>query len=62
MKTEKQFWKSKKWWAMVIAVATPILNKVFALNMGTEELQLVIGPLVAYIMGQGIADVGKHKQ
>lgn len=47
---------------MVIAVATPILNKVFALNMGTEELQLVIGPLVAYIMGQGIADVGKHKQ
>ena len=61
-KKEKEFWKSKKWWAMAIAVSVPIFNKVFNLNLGIEELQLVIGPLVAYVMGQGIADIGKNKK
>ena len=46
---------------MAIAVSVPIFNKVFNLNLGIEELQLVIGPLVAYVMGQGIADIGKNK-
>tara|TARA_Y100000592_G_scaffold11002_1_gene15627 strand:+ start:405 stop:605 length:201 start_codon:yes stop_codon:yes gene_type:complete len=59
---EKEFWKSKKWWAMAIAVSVPIGNKVLGLNMSMEELQLVIGPLVAYVMGQGIADIGKGKK
>ena len=59
---EKQFWKSKKWWAMAIAVSVPIGNKLLGLNLTMEELQLVIGPLVAYVMGQGIADIGKNKK
>lgn len=61
-KKEKQFWKSKKWWAMLIGVVVPIANKVLDLNLSIEELQLVIGPLIAYVMGQGIADIGKNKK
>tara|TARA_Y100000593_G_scaffold28235_2_gene56410 strand:+ start:1077 stop:1361 length:285 start_codon:yes stop_codon:yes gene_type:complete len=60
--TEKQFWKSKKWWAMAIAVSVPLANKILGLNLTLEELQLVIGPMVAYVMGQGIADIGKNKK
>jgi hypothetical protein len=58
---EKQFWKSKKWWAMLIGVTIPVLNKTMGLELSVEELQLVIGPLIAYVMGQGIADIGKTK-
>ena len=61
-KKEKQFWKSKKWWAMLIGVVVPIANKVLDLNLSIEELQLVIGPLIAYVMGQGIADIEKNKK
>ena len=61
-KKEKQFWKSKKWWAMLIGVVVPIANKALDLNLSIEELQLVIGPLIAYVMGQGIADIGKNKK
>ena len=61
-KKEKQFWKSKKWWAMLIGVVVPIANKGLDLNLSIEELQLVIGPLIAYVMGQGIADIGKNKK
>ena len=61
MKKEKEFWKSKKWWAMAIAVSIPVLNRVLGLNMEGDELTLVITPLVGYILGQGVADMGKHK-
>lgn len=59
---EKEFWKSKKWWAMITGVFVPIINKLFDLNLGTEELQMIIGSFVAYIMGQGIADIGKNSK
>jgi len=61
MNNEKKFWKSKKWWAMSIAVSIPLLNRVVGLDMGYDELTLVITPLVGYILGQGVADMGKHK-
>lgn len=58
---EKEFWKSKKWWAMATAVFIPVLNKAIGLNLSIEELQLVIGPIIAYVMGQGLADIGKNR-
>lgn len=61
VKIEKQFWKSKKWWVMLTAVVIPVANRALGLDMGMEELKLVIGSLMAYIMGQGIADIGKNK-
>lgn len=62
IKTEKEFWKSKKWWAMITGVAVPVLNKIFDLNLNPEELQLIVASLVAYVMGQGVADIGKYKE
>ena len=59
---EKQFWKSKKWWAMSSAVSIPILNRILGLDMTYDELTLVITPLVGYILGQGVADIGKNKK
>ena len=47
---------------MAIAVSVPLANKILGLNLTLEELQLVIGPMVAYVMGQGIADIGKNKK
>lgn len=60
MKNEKAFWKSKKWWAAVVAAAIPVLNKVLGLDLNANELMMVCSPLVGYILGQGIADIGKH--
>jgi hypothetical protein len=61
MKTEKQFWKSKKWWAAVVAAVLPIVNKVLGFDLDPSELVLVSTPLVGYILGQGVADIGKNK-
>lgn len=57
---EKEFWKSKKWWTMIAGVSVPVINRIFELNLEVEELQMIIGSFVAYIVGQGVADVGKN--
>lgn len=51
---------SKKFWAMIVAIATPIINKQLGLEYTPAELQAVILPLIAYIVGQGLADMGKN--
>ena len=61
MKTEKAFYKSKKWWAAVVGALLPILNRVSGLDLDATELVLVSTPLVGYILGQGVADIGKNK-
>ena len=61
MKTEKNFWKSKKWWAMMVGVSVPILNKVLGLDLSQAEVTMVITPIASYILGQGVADHGKNK-
>mgnify|MGYP001211061750 CR=1 FL=1 len=57
---EKSFWKSKKWWAMVVAVSVPVLNKVVGFDFNTTDVVAVVSPLIAYILGQGVADIGKN--
>ena len=59
---EKKFWKSKKWWAMVVAASIPILNKVVGLEFNTTDVVAVVSPLIAYILGQGVADIGKNSK
>jgi hypothetical protein len=59
---EKSFWKSKKWWAMVVAVSIPVLNKLVGLDFNTTDVVAVVSPLIAYILGQGVADIGKHSK
>jgi|TARA_S200002703_G_C3583414_1_gene179172 hypothetical protein len=61
MKTEKAFYKSKKWWAAVIGASIPVLNRISGLELGPQELVLVTTPVVGYVLGQGVADIGKNK-
>ena len=51
--------RSKK---ALTAMATVIVAGVgkLGLEMTTDELLPILGPLVAYIVGQGIADNGKE--
>jgi hypothetical protein len=42
---------------MVAGVSVPILNRLFNLDMNPNELQIIVGSLVAYVMGQGLADL-----
>lgn len=58
---EKKFWHSKKFWAAVVAVAVPVVNHFFDLGLSSEVVMQVVGPIGAYILGQGLADLGKNK-
>lgn len=55
--TEKPFWQSKKWLAAVTAaIAAPVAGW---LGMPADQIGLMIGPVIAYVVGQGLADMGK---
>ncbi len=56
----KDLAKSKK---AIIAICTTIAaaGAKIGWNVSTEELIPIITPLMAYIVGQGIADNGKEK-
>ena len=57
---EKSFWHSKKFWTAVIATAVPVLNHIFEIGLNQEAMIHVSAPLIAYILGQGLADLGKN--
>ena len=58
---EKKFWHSKKFWAAVVAAGVPILNHLFKAGLTQDVVMQIVGPIVAYILGQGLADLGKNK-
>jgi|TARA_A200000159_G_scaffold88123_1_gene81623 hypothetical protein len=60
MEQEKQFWKSKKFWAASMAVLVPMLNHFLGWNMDHEAVTTVMTPMLAYVVGQGMADLGKN--
>lgn len=45
----RPFWKRKTFWAMVISVAIPILNKALGLDMDVTEVTAAISPLLLFI-------------
>ena len=51
---------SKKAIAMIVGLVVSFAGK-YALQLPTEELAAVLSPVLAYILGQGVADVGKEK-
>ena len=59
---EKTFWKSKKFWAYVIAVVVPMSNHMFGWGMDVDSVVTMMTPMLAYILGQGMADMGKNKK
>ena len=50
--------KSKKFWAAVTAALVAIIGDFF--EIPRETVLAVVGPIVAYIVAQGIADAGKE--
>ena len=51
--------RSKKFLAAVAGVLVGLAGKV-GLELETESLVAVLTPIVAYILGQGLADAGKE--
>jgi hypothetical protein len=60
MKVEKKFYQSKKFWAVFSGVAVVLGRELLGLD------EVTINKLVAlvsmYIVGQGVADIGKNAQ
>ena len=51
---------SKKAIAMIAGLVVSCVGK-YGLDLPTEELTAVLSPILAYVLGQGVADVGKEK-
>ncbi len=51
---------SKKFWMAVLGLVVAITAE-FGFDLSVEEMWLVLSPILAYILGQGIADFGKEK-
>lgn len=54
----KDLLTSKKFQAAVIAVLAQIAAK-FGLELDEASALMLISPIIAYIVGQGVADLGK---
>jgi|TARA_R110002096_G_scaffold55026_13_gene141634 uncharacterized membrane protein (DUF441 family) len=54
----KQLFSSKKFTAMVIGIAATFLADKYGLDQ--EQTTLILGTIISYIIGQGIADNGKE--
>lgn len=50
---------SKKAIAAVAGVITAAALKI-GLDLDTEAVAAVLSPILAYILGQGVSDLGKH--
>lgn len=58
----KKLFSSKKFCAAVAGVLVAIIGATIpGLELSTAELTAVIAPIMAYIVGQSAADVGKEK-
>jgi len=57
---EKPFWHSKKFWAAAVATGVPIINHVWGLGLTQDAIMQIVTPVVAYILGQGLADLDKN--
>lgn len=55
------FLKSKKAWTAIIGTVGGVSALFGFDNLSSTELATALSPLVAYIIGQGIADNGKEK-
>lgn len=56
----KDLLASKKFRASLIALVGMIAVKLGVPETTVSELTLLVSPLLAYIVGQGVADIGKE--
>jgi len=55
---EKPWYRSKKFWATMSACLAAVGGNYLGIPEGT--VTLLVGSLGAYVMGQGLADLGKN--
>jgi uncharacterized protein involved in cysteine biosynthesis len=61
MNVLNEFKNSKKFWAAIAGLIVALLITLIPALEGMEEqLNQIIAVIVAYILGQGLADFGKH--
>lgn len=53
---KKPFFKSKKFWATWVAGVVPILNKVFGINLDSNEIAIIIVPFIVYVISLSIKE------
>jgi len=53
--------KSKKFWMTVVGFVVPGANSLFGWGLVVEEIAPMVAPFAAYVVGQGMADFGKHR-
>lgn len=60
MKVIRSLLSSKKF---IVALAATLAWAIglLGLDVSAEQIGAVLSPLYAYVLGQGIADVGKHR-
>lgn len=49
--------KSRKFWLAVVAALVAFANAAFDMGLSTEQVLLIIGPLLTYIGVEGAADI-----
>ncbi len=52
--------KSKKFQAAVVGLVVAIAGKI-GLDLDHDALLVILSPILAYIAGQGLADIGKEE-
>lgn len=55
----KELLKSKKFQAAVVGLVVAILSH-FGLDVDNATVMTILSPILAFILGQGIADAGKE--
>ncbi len=57
----KDMFGSKKFQAALATVVAMVCNSAFEWNVSQETLLPILGIIAVYIVGQGVADIGKEK-
>lgn len=58
----KELLTSKKFRVATLTFTLMLMNKLFDFNINVEEAVLMVSPFIAYILGQGVADLNKNKE
>lgn len=61
MQAIRDLLSSKKFLVAAISVIAHVAGR-YGFDVDQEAMLTLLSPLYAYIVGQGIADAGKHKQ
>ena len=58
---DKKFYHSKKFWMAIVGALVPAVNGIFGLGLDLATIAPIVGSIMSYVVGQGVADLGKNK-